>query len=60
VVRLKESMLGAGGKPPAVPPGPVNQMFITLSRWEQRWMRRLRLPFGTSLLCVGNANQAAI
>ena len=60
LVRLKEVMLGASGKPPAVPPGPVNQMFIMLSRWEQRWMRRFRLPVGTSLLCVGGANQATV
>ncbi len=39
--------------PPGVPPAPVNAALYALSRVEEKLMRRVPLPMGSSLLAVG-------
>jgi SAM-dependent methyltransferase len=51
--RVKEALIPANPVPPAVPPPALNYLLYLLSRVEQRIMGHLRLPFGSSLLLVG-------
>jgi 2-polyprenyl-3-methyl-5-hydroxy-6-metoxy-1,4-benzoquinol methylase len=50
--RLVEWVRRPEPAPPEVPPAPVNSALYTLSRVEERLLRRVPLPFGSSLLAV--------
>lgn len=50
--RAMEGVLGREASPPRVPLFPVNHLLEGLSRLEHMVGRRLRLPFGSSLLLV--------
>ncbi len=51
-VRFKERLFGGEGRPPRVPPEPVNRCLQRVTRWEERLGRRLPWWPGSSLLCV--------
>ena len=51
--RLAEALKPGVPLAPTVPPEPVNRALFALSRLEERLLRRVALPFGTSLLVVG-------
>jgi 2-polyprenyl-3-methyl-5-hydroxy-6-metoxy-1,4-benzoquinol methylase len=55
LVRLRERLLGKKLSVPRVPRRPVNWLLYQVSRLELRWLARLGLPFGSSLLVVGQA-----
>jgi SAM-dependent methyltransferase len=57
--RLKEALIPGEPASPAVPPAPVNRALYALSRIEERLLGRVPLPFGSSLLVVGGARDAA-
>lgn len=44
--------------PPRVPQRLVNQVLLGISRWEQKWLTRLPMPFGSSLLMVCELDEA--
>lgn len=50
--RLAEALTDADPRPPVVPPRPLNELLYRVSRLEQRLTRRIRPPFGSSLLGV--------
>jgi SAM-dependent methyltransferase len=55
MLRLTESLPGRRGrlpKPARVPPTTLNRVLYGLSRFEQVYLRRWRIPFGSSLLAV--------
>lgn len=52
LVRAKERLFGATPRPPSVPPTWLNRALYLLSRAEDGVFRRIRLPFGSSLLAV--------
>jgi SAM-dependent methyltransferase len=55
MVRLAEALPGQRGRqpsPPRVPASRLNHVLYRLSRFEQVHLRRLRIPFGSSLLAV--------
>ncbi len=52
-VRLVESLGLSRGSPPGIPPGPVNDFLTAISVFEYRALRGFRLPFGSTLLAVG-------
>jgi hypothetical protein len=45
-------LLGGGVALDVVPPAPLNRLLATYFRLEDRVVRPLRLPFGTSVLAV--------
>ena len=51
--RFVERSLGLQPKPPRIPPGWINWLFCLLSRIECRALGSLPVPFGSSLLVVG-------
>lgn len=53
-VRAKERLVPTQPKPPAIPPPLVNRLLYRASRWEELLLRRLPVPFGNSLLVVGD------
>jgi len=55
LVRAKERLMRPQDVPPGVPPRAVNETLYRLSRFEERLLRPLRLPFGSSLLGVAGA-----
>jgi SAM-dependent methyltransferase len=54
-VRFKEAVIGGRSRMPAVPSPPMNDLLLRLSLLEDRVLGPLRLPFGNSLLVVGEA-----
>jgi len=52
LVRAKESVVPAIPQPPRVPPRWINRLLYDVSRFEQQWLRWLRLPLGGSYLAV--------
>lgn len=50
--RMKEMLLPGKSEVPGVPPDPINRALYALSRVEERLVRGLALPFGSSLLAV--------
>jgi SAM-dependent methyltransferase len=40
-------------EPPRVPPGWINETFYRISKFEQKTLTRLPMPFGSSLMAVG-------
>ena len=52
-IRLKESILGANPKSPTVPASFVNQVCFGLSKIEQATISRWGMPFGSSLMVIG-------
>ena len=52
-IRLKESIFGAQPKSPTVPATFVNQCCFYLSKLEQATISRLGMPFGSSLMVIG-------
>ncbi len=53
VIRCKEWLAGAEPKPPQVPSAMVNQICLGLTKLEQATISKLPMPFGSSLLTVG-------
>jgi trans-aconitate methyltransferase len=53
-VRAKERFVSTQPKPPAIPPPLVNRLLYRASRWEELLVRRLPVPFGNSLLVLGD------
>lgn len=51
-MRGKEIIFGASNPLPKLPSSSMNRIGYSISRFEQRFLRALRLPFGTSLLAV--------
>jgi SAM-dependent methyltransferase len=51
-VRIKEALFGREPGTPSIPPHWMNRLLYGVSRFEQNVFRRLRVPFGTSLLAV--------
>jgi 2-polyprenyl-3-methyl-5-hydroxy-6-metoxy-1,4-benzoquinol methylase len=56
VARVREALVPAKPESPTVPPGPVNRALYALSRLEERLLRGVPIPFGSSLLVVGRAS----
>jgi len=55
--RMKESIIRTPPTSPTIPGPTLNAFFVTLSHLEQKLLRPVGLPFGTSLVCVGgNSN----
>jgi 2-polyprenyl-3-methyl-5-hydroxy-6-metoxy-1,4-benzoquinol methylase len=52
-VRVKEKLFSAQPVPPKVPPPWVNEPLFRLSRLEQMTLSKLPMPFGSSLMVVG-------
>ncbi len=52
LVRTWEALRGSEAKPPRIPPAVVNRSFYFATHLEQRLLRRLPLPFGSSLFLV--------
>lgn len=55
LVRAAERVGRATAAPPVVPRAAINQLLYRLSVLEEGMFRRLRVPFGTSLLAVARA-----
>ena len=53
--RIKEALLPGTPASPSVPPAAVNRALYALSRLEAATIGRLPMPFGSSLLVVGGA-----
>jgi len=53
MVRGFERLTGRPPRPPAMPPHWVNQVLMRFCMLEQAVTRRLRVPFGSSLLIIG-------
>jgi 2-polyprenyl-3-methyl-5-hydroxy-6-metoxy-1,4-benzoquinol methylase len=51
--RVAEALVPGAPVAPTVPPGPLNRVLYGLSRIEERLIGGLPVPFGTSLLVVG-------
>jgi SAM-dependent methyltransferase len=51
-VRLRETVVPAEPRTPSIPPRAANVVLERLSRFEQRTLSRLPVPFGASLLAV--------
>lgn len=51
--RVKEWALPGAPRAPAVPPAPINGALYALSRAEEVMLRKVPVPFGSSLLVVG-------
>lgn len=56
--RIKEALIRGEPASPTVPPARVNRALYALSRAEERVLRALPVPFGSSLLVVGGAIDA--
>jgi 2-polyprenyl-3-methyl-5-hydroxy-6-metoxy-1,4-benzoquinol methylase len=52
-VRLVESVSHCKPGAPKIPGGLINEMLFAISRFEQKTLSRLPMPFGSSLLVVG-------
>lgn len=57
MIGLKERIFGAKPKPPQVPAGLINTACNWLSQFEQATISRLPMPFGSSLIVVGEATR---
>jgi SAM-dependent methyltransferase len=57
--RASERLLRQAPALPTIPPRWLNEMFFRLSRLEQKTVSRLLVPFGSSLLIVAEAANAA-
>jgi SAM-dependent methyltransferase len=57
-IRLKEAVIPGDPVPPSVSWGPVNRALYALSTFEERALRGMGLPFGSSLLVVGGARNS--
>ncbi|MCK4546053.1 MAG: methyltransferase domain-containing protein [Candidatus Eisenbacteria sp.] len=58
--RLLEKLVGSRSEPETTlkpVPGPLNTFFYWLLCLEARWMRFSRLPFGVSVVCVGQKRE---
>ena len=55
--RVKEALIPGEPRSPTVPPAPINLALYTLSRLEERLTRALPIPFGSSLLVIGGADE---
>jgi 2-polyprenyl-3-methyl-5-hydroxy-6-metoxy-1,4-benzoquinol methylase len=53
--RVVEAIVPGAPRAPTVPAAPVNRALYALSRLEERLLRGVPVPFGTSLLVVGTA-----
>ena len=53
--RIKESLIPGNPVSPTVPTSWVNRALYAMSRLEERSLGKLHLPYGSSLLVVGNA-----
>ena len=51
-VRIKEALFGAEPETPTIPPHWLNRLLYSASRFEQKALGGLRVPFGTSLIAV--------
>lgn len=54
LIRLKELCYATTPEPPNIPSPIWNKLFRNASLLERKIIGRLKLPFGTSLLCVGS------
>ena len=52
LIRLYETLSGRNLGPPRIPAPRINRWLIGFSRLEHKLLRRLRIPFGSSLLMV--------
>ena len=50
--RVAEALVPGSPAPPRVPPGPINRALYLATRLEDRLLRGLRVPFGSSLIAV--------
>ena len=53
--RVKESLLGAKPTIPRVPPSGLNRLLYSVSRLEEKFLRSLPVPLGSSLLIFARA-----
>lgn len=59
LIRFKESLIATEPHNPTLPSARLNQLFYGLAVGEQKLLGRVRLPFGTSLVCVGRKPKSA-
>lgn len=59
-VRTKEAILGSQPGIPKVPPPAVNHLLEWISRLEEKMLRGLPVPFGSSLLVFGGSDPGRI
>lgn len=59
-VRLKEMFFRSADKLPGIPSLPINRTLYGVSRIEERFFRKLPIPFGSSLLIVGRKSASGV
>jgi hypothetical protein len=52
-VRLKEALFPSTPQAPRLPPRLINTALYEMTRLEQEWLSRWRVPFGSSLMALG-------
>jgi hypothetical protein len=56
LLRTREAIAHLPPRPPRVPPRPLNELLYAVSRFEQRLLTPLGIPFGSSLLVVARVS----